>query len=501
MQLIKKIISWLISLFHMIFKKDKKEIKTIPQDNKKNAKKNSKIKAIDAIIDETIPSYMYLSNSEKELLINQIKEIKKLMQKRGNDYLNKELDEIICILDGYILKDNEDLKEIVDNFKNDISNGVKSDKNKQIDLLTNYLPKTKKEEFYLKCNSYDKNSFLVKDNITKIDNVIKLLEQKQISLIEKNSLIDINDSYENSKNNIIDDIENYNKDMRYVMENINKNIIDKVKLDYKKVNYITLTTELLDEIQSNLKKIEDNYKSHLYNKHYYEREINKIKRQILELKELKNKPYVYNEILRLRKELYTKSKDKYDILYNNEIFMNINEKCDELVSKVNAKVVDIKKEETKKDNINKKNEYLKNILLRFQDMELARDIILEKEKIDFKNDKEMILYIKNMYNEFNVDIDIPFNFNRNRDKTELVVLFNRLNRVNCYLKKEKYISIEHINFRMNDLVEAVNIKNEELNNTMLNKYNIDITDQQVNDKIKGLLPDKNKVLVKQNNNK
>ena len=181
--------------------------------------------------------------------------------------------------------------------------------------------------------------------------------------------------------------------------------------------------------------------------------------------------------------------------------MNINEKFDELVSKVNAKVVDIKKEETKKDNINKKNEYLKNILLRFQDMELARDIILEKEKIDFKNDKEMILYIKNMYNEFNVDIDIPFNFNRNRDKTELVVLFNRLNRVNCYLKKEKYISIEHINFRMNDLVEAVNIKNEELNNTMLNKYNIDITDQQVNDKIKGLLPDKNKVLVKQNNNK
>ncbi len=500
MQLIKKIISWIISLFHMIFKKDKKETKKSSLEKKNTVKNNNKIKGIVTEINETIPSYMYLSSREKDLLISRIKEIKKLMQKKGNDYFNKEIDELISILDECIEKDNSELKEMVNSFKNDISKGNEKN-NKQYNLLMNYLPKNKKEEFSLKYSNYYDNSFSIKNNLAKIDSIINTLEKKEITLIEKNHLIDISDNYENSKNNIIDDIENYNKDMHYVMENINKNIISKVKLDYKKVNYITLSTELLDEIQSNLKKIEDNYKSHLYNKHYYEREINKIKKQILELKDLKNKPYVYNEILRLRKELYTKSKDKYDILYNNEIFMNINEKCDDLISKVNAKVVDIKKEDTKKENTKKKNEYLKNILLRFQDMALARDIILESEKLDFNNDKEMILYIKNMYDEFSNDIDMPFNFNRNKDKTELVVLFNRLNKVNCHLKKEKYISIEHINFRMNDLVEAVNIKNEELNNTMRNKYNIDITNQQANDKINGLLPNKNKILVKQNDNK
>ena len=51
--------------------------------------------------------------------------------------------------------------------------------------------------------------------------------------------------------------------------------------------------------------------------------------------------------------------------------------------------------------------------------------------------------------------------------------------------KEQYIPIEHINFRMNDLLDAVVVKKEELGKTMMSKYNIDITNQLVDDKTMG----------------
>ena len=66
-------------------------------------------------------------------------------------------------------------------------------------------------------------------------------------------------------------------------------------------------------------------------------------------------------------------------------------------------------------------------------------------------------------------------------------MFNSLNKVNCHLKKEQYIPIEHINFRMNDLLDAVVVKKEELGKTMMSKYNIDITNQLVDDKMSILL--------------
>lgn len=506
MQLIKKIISWLISLFRIIFKKQEKNNKKSSLNNKKMVKNNNKIKNITSEINETMPSYMFLSNREKELLIERIKEIKKIINKKNNEYLNQEILEITNMLDECITKNSTSLKEEIISFKNSLSKGISKTTDKEINLLLNLIPINKKEDIVLKYNSISDNDNLVKKSIAKIDEVIADIEKRNVTILEKNQLMETCDNFNYSKdNNLVLDISNCSKDMLYVMTNINKNIIDKVKLDYKKINYITLSTELLDEIGNKLKKIENDYHSHLYNKYYYEREINKIKEQIRQLKELKNKPAVFNEILELRKELYTKSKDKYDILYNNEVFININKKCDDLISKVNAKVVDIKKENTKKDDSKKKDEYLENIIKRFQDMKMAREIILDNNKIEFKNDKEMILYIKNMYNGFTInEVNNFFNFERNKEKTELVLLFNSLNKVNCHLNKEDFIPIEHINFKMVDLLEAVSYKKEELSETMKKKYNIDIKDQLVEDKLNNMiLTEKNnsKVLIKQKNKK
>ena len=505
MQLIKKIISWFISLFKKLFKKKTKKSIKSSQIKKKGISSKKEI-AITTINNDTMPSYMYISKNEKDLLIKKIKDIKNDIEKMSVDYLNQEILEFNSILDECITKDNNELKERVLSFKKQLSKGIDKSTNKEFDLLKNYLPIHKKESISSKYYKICNDSEIINDDIKKVDIIINTIEKKNVSIVERNSLVETIDNLKNSDNkDITKNLDNYNKDMLYIMQNLNKNIIDKVKINYKKVNYITLTTELVDEVDTRLKKIEDNYSSHRYNKYYYEREIEKIKKHILELKELKNKPYVYNEILKLRKELYTKSKDKYDILYNNEVFLNINKKCDDLISKVNAKVVDIKKTNAKADKPKKKSDYLENILLRYQDMTMARAIIMDMESINFQNDKEMILYIKNMYNGFTTNLNIPFNFERNKEKTELVILFNSLNKVNCYLKNEKYISIEHINFRMNDLLDAVNVKKEELSNTMLAKYNIDIKDSVVDDKINKLLlnekTDIGKKLVKQNKEK
>ena len=504
MHLIKKIISWLISLFHMLFKSKKKNTKVnkVSQNSNTETNKTNKVKIITGVIDETIPSYMFLPLSEKKELISKINELKKEITKRSDNYFNSEISNIIDILDKCNLKDNSELKEMIESFKNNLNKSFNKNTNKQFELLVNYLPKDKKDDISLKYNSIYHDRKVINENINNLDITIDKLEKRNITLIEKNSIEDKIDNFINSKNtNLLEDVNNINSDILYTMKNINKNIIDKVKIEYKKINYVTLTTELLDEIQLKFKKIESEYNSHLYNKYYYEREINKIKKHILELKELKNKPEVYSEILKLRKELYTKSKDKYDILYNNEVFMNINEQCDNLIGKVNAKVVDIKKEKKEKEAKKDKNkEYLKKIILRFKDMELARELIIGNEQEDFDNYKEMILYIKNIYEGYS-DIELPpFNFERNKQKTELIILFNKLNKVNCHLKKEKYLPIEHINFRMNDILDAVNYKKEELSKIMLKEYNIDISNKFVDEKINNLMKkeksNKVKTLVK-----
>ena len=219
-----------------------------------------------------------------------------------------------------------------------------------------------------------------------------------------------------------------------------------------------------------------------------------------ELMNLKNKSQVYNEITRLRKELYTKSKDKYDLLYNNEIFMNIDKKCDDLLNKVNAKVIDIKKEEVKENKVDKRKEYLENIIKRFQDMDLARELILKDVDIELEKNDSLINYVNHIYNEFLYGESGEFNFEKNRNKTELVKFFNNINVAISYIKEENSISIGHINFRMNDLVDAVSVKKNELEDLIEKKYNYKIDNPLIDDKLNKLNPnykkETNKVLKK-----
>jgi hypothetical protein len=133
-----------------------------------------------------------------------------------------------------------------------------------------------------------------------------------------------------------------------------------------------------------------------------------------------------------------------------------------------------KKEEKKEEKKDDKNKYLENILLRFKDMELAREIILLSQQNNneiLANDEK--LFIFNILNKYDDTVNQQFNFERNKKKTELVIRYNELNMAICNIKKEPYILISHINFRMEDLIEAVKAKEIELNRLM-NKDSEDI---------------------------
>ena len=180
-----------------------------------------------------------------------------------------------------------------------------------------------------------------------------------------------------------------------------------------------------------------------------------------------HKREINKHIEKLKKELYTKSKDKYDLLYNNEVFTKFNKECDSLLNKINAKVIDIKKteekHEEKQNEQEKKTSRIENIIKRFQDMELARKIIMQTQKEDIELfDSDMDSYLNKIFKKYETGMEEEFNFLRNKRKTELVVFFNELNMAISKEKKEPYIMIEHINFRMNDLEEAVDVKKNEV---------------------------------------
>ena len=452
MTLIKRIINWLIALFKKLFgKKEKKVIKVSKKSTNKKQITNKKTN-LNSFSNDELPSYMIIGNHEKEMLLYSIALLKNFLEE--NNTKRKEQDEkkIFKLLeDKYNIKPTEIVSE--KHLESLIKSVPDDDKKEIIDIYQNI---TKRDEEF-------------KVHLKEVDKVINKISNEDISIIEANEIDREISNIVNDKkiDNLEEKIDYFNKNVFDIVDNIDEYFIKDVVREYQKVNYITVSTTLIDKNYERFLKLEDDFKHHRYNKYYYEREINKIKHELKQVKNLKNNKEVNEHINKLRKELYTKSKDKYDLLYNNEIFMNFDKECDLLLDKINAKVVDIKKEEKvekKELDINKKKK-LENILLRFKDMELARKYILLMQQEDFELlDKDENMFIETMYKRFNNDLLLDFNFNRNRKKTELVVLFNELNMMINKKTNEPYINLDHINFRMEDLVEAVEVKKESLDN-------------------------------------
>ena len=485
MSLIKRIIKWLIAFFKRLFGKKDKLSKTVKiKKDKKKDKKKSKIE-LKGQLDPELPDYMVIKNYDKEMLIYSITLMKKFLEEMNVKRKEQTEKEIIEIIEKKYNLVKSDIKKSIPKIK-EIAN------QKQLETIIKDLDSESKKEII---NSY--TNMIKKDeefsvHLKEIDKVINKINNNDISIIAEDEIDReisniVNDK--EIKDNLEEKIDYFNKKIYELIDTIDEEFIKNVNKEYQVINYVTVSTMIIDKNLERFKKLEEDFKKHKFNKFYYEREVKKIKHQLNQIKDLKNTKEVNEHIDKLKKELFTKSKDKYDLLYNNEVFMNFDKMCDNLTNKINAKVVDIKKVENKKEEKTeeiKKKKYLENILRRFEDLKTAREYILmiQKEDNELINVGENI-FIKNIYKRFNDGINLDFNFERNKQKTELVVLLNEINMVISKKDKEPYITLDHINFRMDDLIEAAQVKKDILSK----KVNQTETEEHIktDDKIKSLV--------------
>ena len=314
-----------------------------------------------------------------------------------------------------------------------------------------------------------------------VDKVIDLIKKKAISIVANNEISrEVNNLSDKNNRDIINRIDVFNKKVIAIINNIDNDFLNIVVNQYNVVNYVTISTVIIDKNYEILSILEDDYQKHRFNKSYYERELNNIKHELKVIKEIKYYPKVQDSIILLKKDLYTKSIDKYDLLYSNELFVSFNNACDRLINNIEAKVVDLNKEPKDDDK------HAIKAISRFQDLELAHNLIIKL--LDIKID-DISNYINDIYNRFNNGIKNKFNYNTNKNKTELVILYNELNIAINKLCGESYIFLYHINFRMRDLLEAIQVKQEELS-ILLKDKNI-IINNTIDNKIM-LLNKKNK---------
>ncbi len=464
MKIIKKIITIIMAFFKKLFHKGKGQRvkkKTI------SVKKNQKV----IIPLAKLPECFYVDDGSKENIINSLKLIYERLNSNNDD-------------DQNTLMEKMELKSFHDNLIHDNIN-----KNYNYIIINDLINNVNKINI-----SYYLESQL--DNLC--DNILSI---KNINNIENEKIIKFSELFKE----IIKESDDY--------------IVKKTKEEYDKVNYITISNVIIDEVNKDIQKLDDDLNSHKHNKYYYDKKIRKLKKRIIELERIKEKDLVWNEILILRNDFYTKSKDKYDLLYNDEVYINLMKKCDLILNKVNKKVVDIKtdkKEDIKiEKNNDKKNEILAlKIYKRYEDLAIARKkILLNEKKFIYPNSKEeLIKYLDSLYSDFlKRDTSSGFNYQRNLIKYKTVILNNNLTKIICGITGDGYIPFEHINTKMDLILHDTYNKKQYLELVLHQKDNYESDNSiKVDEKINKLLnkengidvnKEKNKKYVKTNNNK
>ena len=345
-----------------------------------------------------------------------------------------------------------------------------TNKEEELQIIEDILTIMNDSTIYLN-QGIEINSLL--NNISN-DNELNLNTHQKISILK--------DNISNIVNEKLGDYEN--------------NIIKKAYNEYSSVNYVIVTTLIIDDIIDEINELNKDFEKNKYSKIEYEQKINTIKEKIKNLEIINNRKEVQDEIENLRKDFYTKKKDKYDLLYNDEIFTNLNSRCDELLNLVSEKdkqekiivkkqdeerellklATQKKKEEQKEKNKLKEEkekqeqEFNENILKRFIDMEFANKLLKIRESMRKKlNTKdEIISETMNYYNEFLQGEMHQFNFERNRIKMEVAKLYNDITSTICIMEQKEFIPLEHINIKLEVLTRQT-LEHQDVLNYMIEK--------------------------------
>ncbi|MBP5683704.1 MAG: hypothetical protein J6X02_00430, partial [Bacilli bacterium] len=333
--------------------------------------------------------------------------------------------------------------------------------------------------------------------------------------------------------------EDINEVINNKLDKHEKDLIEKAYDKYEKVNYVIATTVEIEEIEEDLKDLCDEIKINNHKKIYYQDKIKDIKKKIERLQKINKIPSVSKELERLKEDFYTKEHDKYDLLYNNEVFINLEKQCDDLsdiieerenkeretviARKQEEKVrkqeekekfqeQELKREEQKRERQKEKDDYIDNIIRRYRDLKIAADLISSGiifHAIKRKN-KDIVEVLHDDYDEFLKGEEAPFEFNRNRKKTEVSVLYNNLLEVLTSYQGLPFEPVMHINYPYQNLLEeTLSIKDtvdrmttkktghdmvlDEKSVMVSDKLNNELSLEKENNKQKGKVP---KVLIR-----
>ena len=375
---------------------------------------------------------------------------------------------------------------------------------KSIDELIETL--TKKVEAI---NDEKKQEKLIVINEIK-ESISKSVEKEPLNIAQEEDIKEVLEEAINDKEIHIDTdekIRNIQKEIDKVLDKkINKHdkdIIEKAYYKYEKVNYVVATTMEIEELEKELKDLSDSVKRGIHKKSYYEDKVKEIEKKINRLRKLNKNPKVYKELEKLKDDFYTKSIDKYDLLYSKEVFINLDKQCDNIISYINYKekeennIEKERKQELEEDRIKReqkreeerelrekererrqreKDEYQDNVIKRYLDLKKSNTILLTSLLIHHEKVKnnDIIKVLKEDYEDFLTGEENTFNFDRNKQKTEVCKLYNNLLEVLSNEQKSPFVPVEHINFPYQTLIEETIATKDAVENIAHKKTGTDI---------------------------
>ncbi len=448
-------IAFIISLFRGNKETKKKII------NKKHTRVVNTTKVTSVGSNDTRDSATIAFNSETdlekvELKLEQYKEEIKIYYET-NEIEDTDVNESKVIFDHPLVVDKDVLKEEaivkvenIENFIKEQKQEIKEDTLELIDKIidegfVNHPPHKQvvkleqvvKKEGYKETKENKEEKQEVKENKTE-------LQEEEPTIVEENK---------NIKKELVKEVKKEKvKDEEIVIDN----------------SYVITTTKIIEKIIKRLKDIKEDFAIDK-NLDRVEEKAKDIKKQVLELLEIYNTRDVQELIRKLKYDHDTKKEDKYDILFNDEIFKNIINECDGILN-IRRERKEAKKEEKKKEKEEKKKEETKekqktkeerikeqaeeqqkiNIRKRFEDLFLANQLL--EQDVLLKKDPDLVTFLRTNYFLFGMADKHAFNFERNRNKYEVVRLFNNLVYASSVLDGAPYEPLLHINVNYRELL-------------------------------------------------
>ena len=435
---------------------------------------------------ESLSNNLLAYQSDKKILEESLKEIKKNLKKNENTIID-------------LINEIEDKKNEIENLKD-----LNKQKDKNIENLTSELNILKINFDSLKMES-SRKMIITEQNIKnlinekdKLNNIISNLEKEKINLIEKikeksEEIRLLKDANENYKNEISNE-KNYNEDLKNNLSKIiqekDLNSIEKSKL---KNDNLTLNNEIQfwkEKYDEDLKeKMEENNKLKFTNEEMSYK-LNDITRKYMKLyKDSYSKDEEIQKVFEREKNFKKNFEDLKNI--NGELNNKLEKNIFELKSEIqnNYDINSINNKLTIK--INDLSNQVKNLI--YENAELKTEISLSRNKLLLQNsiekDKEIELYTLKKNKEImkkildNCILIIQDYLNRNRDIIEnnYDLFINEFNEFllmkNIYLNDNgeqiNYIEkLKKINSFLNIIVTQCEILYEHFYNlTTLNKDN------------------------------